>query len=203
MHLKESKPPRKDLRAKRVAGIRYAMITLLLGGTWSSSILRAMPTVAEPSASPMAQQKPRIELLLSTEKQIVRQNILGKAVKTWQGFEAKTVMAQPGDILRFTLKATNQGDRPANKLTLVQPIPKGTIYMLNTATAEVPANIDYSIDGSKTFVAQPTVKMALPNGKMEARPAPAEAYTHVRWIFGQAVAPKATGKVFYQVKVKP
>jgi hypothetical protein len=74
--------------------------------------------------------------------------------------------------------------------------------VLNTAISESPANIVYSIDSGKTFVAKPTVKVSLPNGTIEERPAPAEAYTHVRWLLGRELSPKSTSKVFYQVRVK-
>jgi hypothetical protein len=74
--------------------------------------------------------------------------------------------------------------------------------VLNTATAQSPARIVYSIDGGKTFVAKPTVKVSLPDGKTEERPAPAEAYTHVRWLFDRELLPKTSSKVFYQVKLK-
>ena len=150
----------------------------------------------------MTQKKPSVELLLSVEKQVIQKNPQGKEIKTWLGMVGNNVAAKPGDVLRFTLKAENKGDRPAKKLALIQPVPQGTVYLLNTAISESPASIVYSIDGSKTFVANPTVKVSLPNGTVVERPAPAEVYTHVRWFLGRELAPKATSKVFYQVKVK-
>jgi uncharacterized repeat protein (TIGR01451 family) len=179
-----------------------AIAAVLLGGTLSSLMLGVSATQAQPLSPVMTQKKPTVELLLSVEKQVIQKNPQGKEIKTWLEMAGNNGAAKPGDVLRFTLKAENKGDLPAKKLTLVQPVPQGTVYMLNTAISESPASVVYSIDGSKTFVAKPTVKVSLPDGTVEARPAPAEAYTHVRWRLGRALAPKATSKVFYQVKVK-
>jgi uncharacterized repeat protein (TIGR01451 family) len=182
--------------------INHAVVAMLVGGAYGSTLLSTTPTQAQQAGSTTTQKKPKVELLLSAERQLIQKDRRGKEVKVWQALDPKNTTTKPGEILRFTLKAENKGDRPANQLTLVQPIPKGTVYILNTSIAEIPARIDYSIDGSKTFATQPTVKVAFPNGKMEARPAPAEAYTHVRWILERALGAKATNKVVYQVKVK-
>jgi uncharacterized repeat protein (TIGR01451 family) len=154
-----------------------AIATLMFGGTLSSLFLSASPIQAQSPASAVV-------------------------IKLWQGLTGNNVAAKPGDVLRFTLKAENKGDRPAKQLVLAQPIPQGTVYVLNTAISESPASIIYSIDGGKTFVAKPTVKVSLPNGTIEERPAPAEAYTHVRWLLGRDLSPKSSKKVFYQVRVK-
>jgi uncharacterized repeat protein (TIGR01451 family) len=179
-----------------------AIATLLFGGTLSSLILSVSPIQAQSPASAVDKKKPSVELLLSVERQTIQKDSQGKQIKTWQGLAANNVAAKPGDVLRFTLKAENKGDRLAKQLVLAQPIPQGTVYVLNTAISESPANIVYSIDSGKTFVAKPTVKVSLPNGTIEERPAPAEAYTHVRWLLGRELLPKSTSKVFYQVRVK-
>lgn len=59
----------------------------------------------------------------------------------------------------------------------------------------------YSINGGRTFAAAPTVQVRV-NGKSESRPAPTEAYTHVRWTLTSPLAAGATAKVEYQVKVR-
>jgi uncharacterized repeat protein (TIGR01451 family) len=194
--------PSKGSMLKRVGWIHRALVARLVGGGCCNSVLSAPPTFAERSSPSMMQNKPKVELHLTTERQIVQKSAQGKEVKIWQAFAAHNAAAQPGDILRFTLKAENKGDRAANALMLVQPIPKGTVYLLNTATAEIPVSIDYSIDSSKTFMARPTAKVSLPNGKMEERPASAETYTHVRWMFSLALGAKAATRVTYQVRVK-
>lgn len=97
----------------------------------------------------------------------------------------------------------NNGDRTASNLIVTQPIPKQTAYVLNSSTTiKSTASVTYSIDNGKTFVAKPTVQVKLANGKVETRPAPAEAYTHVRWKFTNAIAAKSIVAAAYQVRVK-
>ncbi len=169
-----------------------AISAVLLGGIFSSLTLDTSSIQAQPLSPVITQKKPSVDLLLSVEKQVIQKNPQGKEINTWLGMAGNNVAAKPGDVLRFTLKVENKGDRPAKKLILVQPVPQGTVYVLNTAISESPASIVYSIDGSKTFVANPTVKVSLPNGTVVERTAPAEANTHVRWLLGRALAPKAT-----------
>jgi uncharacterized repeat protein (TIGR01451 family) len=191
-------------KVKQAILIGGALATILAGGTLGSLMLSISSTQAQVNApsSGVPQQKSSLTLLLSVEKQTIQTDAQGKEVKAWQAMPGNNVAAMPGQVLRFTLKAENKGDRPAKKLVLAQPIPPGTSYVLNTAIAESPASIVYSIDGGKTFVAKPTVKVTLPDETIEERPAPAEAYTHVRWLFDRELLPKTSRKVFYQVKLK-
>ena len=149
------------------------------------------------------QRQPQVKLNLGAEKQVVTKDQQGKQKVTWQAVQGN-VSVQPGDVLRYTLSGTNSSDRPIKNLAVTQPIPKGTMYILNSATVEQNkgAKISYSIDNGKSFVKKPTVQVKLANGKVETKPAPAEAYTQVRWNFGGAVAPKAAMKATYQVKVR-
>ncbi|NJL09693.1 MAG: hypothetical protein HC908_04255 [Calothrix sp. SM1_7_51] len=85
---------------------------------------------------------------------------------------------------------------------MTQPVARGLIYKLNSATPADGAILTYSIDQGKNFVANPVVKVTLANGKVEERPAPAEAYTHVRWSFNQQMQPNASVQVAYLTKVR-
>jgi uncharacterized repeat protein (TIGR01451 family) len=191
-------------RVKQSILMGGALATVLIGGTLGNFMLNVSLAQAQDKApSPgVPQQKSSLDLRLSVEKQAIQTDAKGKEIKVWQAMPGNNATVKPGEVLRFTLKAENKGDRPAKKLVLAQPIPPGTIYVLNTATAENPVRIVYSIDGGKTFVAKPTMKVTLPDGKTEARPAPAEAYTHVRWLFDRELLPKTSSKFFYQVKLK-
>jgi hypothetical protein len=46
------------------------------------------------------------------------------------------------------------------------------------------------------------VQVKLANGQIEQRPAPATAYTHVRWQLNEAIAPGQSASVSYQVTVR-
>ncbi|MEA5580402.1 hypothetical protein VB620_03485 [Nodularia harveyana UHCC-0300] len=147
-------------------------------------------------------KKGQVQLRLEAEKQVTTEDQQGKQVKKWQLLQGKATV-QPGDVLRYTLKGENTGDRPVKNLTLNQPIPQGMVYVLKSAKTDVSANskITYSIDGGRSFVDQPTVKVTLPNGNVEVKPAPATAYTHIR-LYLPVVNAKTTVTANYQVQVR-
>lgn len=147
-----------------------------------------------------ALNRPQIKLNLSAEKQIVSQDQKGQKMVSWKALSGK-VTVNPGDVLRYTVTGQNEGDRVAKKFVVTQPIPKQMIYVLGSATNSSNAKTTYSIDNGKSFVENPTIQVRLPNGQVETRPAPAEAYTHLRWQFGDA-NPKAMVNAKYQVKVR-
>lgn len=153
-------------------------------------------------AQNVQRQQPQVQLNLIAAKKVMQKDQEGKPQVTWQPMQGNVVV-QPGDVIRYNLNATNNSDRPANNLVFTQPVPQRTKYVLNSATADSKATkITYSIDNGKSFVAQPTVQVKLPDGKVETRPAPAEVYTHIRWNFVSAIQPKTTLKGTYQVQVK-
>ncbi|HIK08433.1 MAG TPA: DUF11 domain-containing protein [Trichormus sp. M33_DOE_039] len=163
-----------------------------------------IPTAFWSSSSAVAQNinnQPQLQLRLEAEKQVVTKDQQGKQKVAWQALQGKAVV-QPGDILRYTLSGENKSDRPIKNLTLNQPIPKGMMYVLNsTNISNKDAKITYSIDGGRSFVENPTIKVTLPGGKVETKPAPATAYTHIRLQL-PAVAAKTTIKAFYQAQVR-
>lgn len=148
--------------------------------------------------SPQKQQA--LKLILAAEKKVLVKDEQGKQKVTWQALKEQAVV-QPGDILRYTLTGENTSDRPIKNLTLNPPIPQGMVYVLKSANFPGNAKITYSIDGGRSFVENPTIKLTLPNGKVETQPAPATAYTHIRLKL-PLVAAKTTVKVTYQTQVR-
>ncbi|MFN6514216.1 MAG: hypothetical protein RMY29_006925 [Nostoc sp. CreGUA01] len=142
----------------------------------------------------------QIQLRLEAEKQVIAQDQQGKQSQKWEPLKGQAVV-RPGDVLRYTLSGENKGDRPVKNLTLNQPIPKGMVYVLKSASVTNNGKITYSIDGGRSFVENPTVKVTVPNGKVETKPAPAIAYTHIR-LQVPSVAAKTTVKATYQTQVR-
>jgi uncharacterized repeat protein (TIGR01451 family) len=177
----------------------FAIATLLL----SLLSVRDKPVVAQllKSSTVIAQniQQPKVNLLLVADLQQISQDSQGKQVVSWKPLGGKATV-KSGDVLRFTVTAKNEGGKAAKGLVITQPIRKGMIYKLNSATAVAGATLTYSIDNGKTFVANPKIKVTV-NGKVEERPAPAEVYTNVRWNFAQQLEPNANVKAGYLVKV--
>jgi uncharacterized repeat protein (TIGR01451 family) len=145
-------------------------------------------------------RQPKVNLHLVADQQVVTKQ-QGKEVVRWQPIDGN-VKAKQGDLIRFTVTGKNEGSRDAKNVAITQPIPQGTTYQLNSATIAQAITVTYSIDQGKTFVVHPTVKVTLPNGKVEERPAPAAAYSHVRWETSQALQPDAIVSAAYQVKIR-
>ncbi|KAM3109726.1 hypothetical protein [Phormidesmis sp. 146-33] len=145
--------------------------------------------------------RPQVKLSLAVEKQVVAQDQVGQPSVAWKAVKGK-VSVTPGDVLRYVVTGQNTGNSAAKNLVVTQPVSQGTVYVLGSAASESGAAIVYSIDSGKTFVKTPTVQVKLANGKVETKPAPAEAYTHVRWNFGKSLDSAATVKASYQVKIR-
>ena len=147
-------------------------------------------------------RRPEVRLTLTAEKQIIEVDAAGEPITTWEALEGQAQVF-PGDVLRYTIDGANSGDVEAENLIITQAIPAEMTYVLASATpVEAAAELIYSIDGGETFVAEPMVEVTLPDGTIELQPAPAEAYTHVRWRFGESLASASSLKVAYDVQVK-
>jgi uncharacterized repeat protein (TIGR01451 family) len=166
-------------------------------------VLFSVPAFARDGALAQgAQTKPQVQLALAAEKKIIQRDQKGKEQVTWQALGSSKAMVQSGDTLRYTVTGKNTSDKPVSTLAITEPMPKGTVYVLNSNSADSEAKATYSLDGAKSFVDRPMIQVSLPNGKVESKPAPAEAYTNVRWIFKKNLAPKTAVKAVYEVKVR-
>lgn len=151
----------------------------------------------------VAQQQQPVELLLAAEKRQIIRDELGKEKISWNSLPSNSQVI-PGSILRYTVIAKNNTSRNMRNLTVIQPIPSGMVYIIPSATAlnTAGARLEFSIDGSKTFSVNPIIRVRGRNGQIEERPAPADAYTHVRWNFGETLLANSKVAVSYQVRVK-
>ncbi len=185
---------------KRLSVILGAVVLIaavpLIGG---SPVLASLQQAGESIVQSI--RRPQVKLNLTAEKQLVEIDKAGKQKVTWQSLAGKAVV-QPGDVLRYTVSSQNAGDVPAKNLALTQPIPSPMTYVLGSATNNNGAKTTYSIDNGNSFVENPTIEVKLPDGKVETQPAPAEAYTHIRWSFDQSLDPAAGVKAAYEVKVR-
>jgi len=149
------------------------------------------------------QREPQIRLNLSAEKQITTVDEQGNPVTNWQQLGTQ-VVAQPGDVLRFTMHGENTSDRDVRNLVVTQPVPNAMKYVLGSATVNqvTGAEVTYSIDGGQTFGVNPTVDVEQADGSIVTRPAPAESYTHIRWNFPDAVSAGTGIHATYQATVE-
>lgn len=110
-------------------------------------------------------------------------------------------VAQPGDEIRYRLTLTNVTGAPVKNVKFVDPIPKGLVYVLGSATADQPVRVEYSIDGGKSFSAEPTITVDQ-NGKQVEQPAPRERYTNIRWTVVGPLAAKAQVTAEFRAQVR-
>ena len=126
-------------------------------------------------------QTPAPKALVITAHNVTAETSSGRANPT---------LARPGDVIRYTLVFTNLTAGPVKNIQFVDPLPKGLVYVLGSAKADQPVRLEYSIDGGKSYVAQPMIAVVA-SGKKSEQPAPREKYTHVRWTVLGSVAPGA------------
>jgi len=120
----------------------------------------------------------------------------------WIVQRVPAVTTKRDDILVYTITYTNEGQSPAIDAVIVDPIPTGTIYILNSATGKN-ADISCSIDGARYFQPPPAkVTVRNPDGTTEEKIAPPEQYTHLRWTIRKPVLPGESGELGFKVMVR-
>ncbi|MFK8182016.1 MAG: hypothetical protein AB8B99_01490 [Phormidesmis sp.] len=146
-------------------------------------------------------RQPEVKLVMSADKQVTVIDENGQSQLAWETLEGD-VTVLPNDVLRYVVASENEGEMSANNLVITQPIDKAMTYKLGSAQGNDIAVITYSIDEGETFVAEPMVEVIVEGGVKELKPAPAEAYTHVKWDFTQALGAEEAISVAHEVVVK-
>jgi uncharacterized repeat protein (TIGR01451 family) len=107
----------------------------------------------------------------------------------------------PGDVVEYRLVFTNLNAVAVRNIELKDPIPTGLRYVLASAkTDRDDTLIEFSIDGGKTYSAQPMVEVIV-DGKPVERPAPVQRYTHVRWTVQGSIQPGAQVTAEFQARL--
>ncbi len=109
---------------------------------------------------------------------------------------------RPGEVLDWTITSQNEGTAAAHDFKTVGQIPKGTVFVAGSTSADGTATVTYSIDNGKTFAAQPTVEEKQADGTTKRVPAPAALYTQVRYEWADALAAGGKLAATYKVRVK-
>lgn len=174
----------QKLQKKMTAPV-VAVLCLLLVGTAAAFAQRQI--AARPSAG-----QPEVKIKLS-----------GSLKRNDQSLTLDKVSAvHPGEILDWTITSANEGDAPARQYKTIGQIPQGTSFVAGSAVAEYDASVSYSIDGGKSFAAQPVVEEKQADGTKKLVPAPASMYTQVRYDWNDPLAAGSTLSASYKVRVK-
>ncbi len=105
----------------------------------------------------------------------------------------------PGDELKYTVRFTNKGELPVDAGTIVitDAIPSHTDYLDGTAYGSG-TDVMFSVDQENfSEAAALTIEK---NGQNVV--ASATDYTAIRWIFGPALEPGASGYVSFNVRLR-
>lgn len=190
-------------RLHKILGLGALTVALAVPFISNTPVWAQLESAGEAIAENL-QREEQIKLVLSAEKKVTVTDEKGQLKTTWQQLSGKRVKVVPDDVIRYTLSGENVSDRAVNNLVVNQPIPTQTTYVLGSATVSqnTGAVTTYSIDGGKTFVNNPVIKVTLPDGTVEEQPAPPEVYTHVRWNFGNTVDSGIAMKATYEVEVR-
>lgn len=124
----------------------------------------AVPVVVATGSGPL-------ETRIEVQTLVAREGPDGEIVR--QFVEAGRLEA--GDQLYYTVRVTNPGQEPVGDVMVTKQLPYGVDYVPGSA-AGPGCRIELSLDGGVTF----------------ERASGKGAYTHVRWILGQPLAPGAT-----------
>ncbi|MEM7327907.1 MAG: hypothetical protein AAF437_04150 [Pseudomonadota bacterium] len=100
---------------------------------------------------------------------------------------------EPGEQVRYQLTYTNDGSAPAEKVSLIMPVPTEVTFLegsIETGTSAV----SYSSDAGETFA--PRDQVLVRDGD-SVRIANADEITHIKWVFSQPIAPSESGTISY------
>ena len=113
----------------------------------------------------------------------------------------KTIVVKPGEILDWTITSENSGNAAALEYKTVGHIPQGTTFVADSAKADG-AKAGYSIDGGKSWSAQPMIEVKQADGSTKRVPAPVSMYTEIRYEWADPLAQGGKLSASYKVRVK-
>jgi len=109
---------------------------------------------------------------------------------------------RPGEVLDWTLTSVNEGTGAAREFKATGQIPKGTMLIVGSTTADGSAVVTYSIDNGKSYSTQPTIEEKQADGTLKRVSAPVSMYTQVRYEWSDALAVGGKLSAAYKVRVR-
>jgi len=150
----------------RLCGVFVA----LLGLATHAAVVAADEAPAAPPVVVATGDGP-LDTAIEVQKLVTREGPDGSAIREF--VEARRLKA--GEQLYYTIRVTNPGQKPVDDVMVTKQLPYGVVYVPGSA-AGPGCRAELSLDGGVTF----------------ERAGSKGAFTHVRWIFEQPLAPGAT-----------
>jgi uncharacterized repeat protein (TIGR01451 family) len=140
--------------------------------------------LAWPSAIALAQDQACIAIKVTPET--VSEAIDKKDRKVKQLLPAETI--NPGEVVLYTVSATNVCDRPIESAVILTPMPRHVTYIANSAVGPG-TTVTFSVDGGFNYGAPDSLSIAGSGGT--SRKALPKDYTHIRWVMSKPLKPGA------------
>ena len=171
---------------KRLSVMMIAVLTLLVFGVAGFAQKHLLSSAAAHFLS-----RPDVKMELSA------------AVERDSGAVAldKTTVVKPGEILDWTITSENSGNAPALGYKAIGHIPQGTVFVADSAKANG-AKAEFSIDGGKSFSAQPMIEEKQADGSVKRVPAPVWMYSEIRYEWTDPLVEGGKLSASYKVRVK-
>ena len=135
---------------------------------------------------------------LKVTSKMQKVEIINKGGKqTYRFVSASKVL--PGEIIQYNTFFENISNEPAGNINIVNPIPKHTVYLPNSAQGKNTQPV-FSVDGGKHYGKASTLKVRGSDGKLY--PAKPSDYTHIRWHYQGSLAPRAKQAVAFRVRLR-
>ncbi len=140
-----------------------------------------------------AQGIPKLELTIVDEK--INQT---QAEKSGQA----AISYKPGDVIRYTIIASNTGDGMLNNPLITDPIPRGVSYKPYSAKGQN-TEITFSVNEGRLFQSwPPTYTVKNEEEEIITKLASPDMVTHVRWELKTPLAPNQSQQLEFEVIVK-
>jgi len=150
--------------------------------------LACLPAMADPS----------LELSMEVKKEIRIPQENGHTLVEY----APADETASGDVLVYVIHYVNKGDQPAKNTFVQSPIPRGTVYVDESACGE---NCDmvFSIDEGRSFSPLPIYyDVPLPDGSSRKRKAGPHMITHAKWLMTKAIKPGESGVLLFKAMIR-
>lgn len=111
--------------------------------------------------------------------------------------------ARPKDVIEYRLTYTNGGETTLRNVTVVDPVPVGTEYIVDTAARPHEGVVEFSVDDGETYHTWPIlIKKTTADGKEIEVEATPDMVTHIRWTVANDLEPETAITFTYRAKVK-
>lgn len=140
---------------------------------------------------------------LSILRPEVKVRISGTVQRSSQNVSLEKVESvKSGEILDWNINSANSGNASAQNYRVVGQIAPETVFVAGSARSEGAAAMQYSIDGGKTFSAEPMIEERQADGSLKQVPAPVSMYSQIRFEWAKDLPADSQLNAAYKTRVK-